>query len=691
MNYSHLNQRDGRLHCEGVDLETLASRYGTPLYVYSLAALREQFRKIDGAFGAVAHRICFSVKTCSNLSLLSRLVSWGAGVDIVSGGELERALLAGANPAAVVFAGVGKSEDEIARAVEAGILFFSVESEPELRRIDEVARRLGLRARVALRVNPDVDARTHHYITTGKKETKFGVDPDTAFALYGLIRSMPALEAAGVQMHIGSQLLDGQPYLEALDTLLALVARLRGELGLSSLRHLDMGGGLGIRYREQEAELDVARLAPAIIERVRPTGLELILEPGRFIAGPSGLLLTRVEYVKRTPAKTFVIVDAAMNDLIRPSLYGAHHEIRPVRAASGPGETVSVVGPVCESGDFLALDRAMPPALQGDLLVVEDAGAYGMAMASNYNSRRRAAEVLVDGDGAQLIRRRENPGDLVRCELPFVNAGGRQTVSFTKMTGTGNDFVVVDDREERFPVDCARVRALCVRQTGVGADGVILVQRSDKADFRMRILNADGSEAEMCGNGARCAVLFARRRGIVRADACAFETGAGLIRAQIHGADVTVELGAPRDLKFDIALSVGGSGLTLHSVNTGVPHVVAFDADADGESIVPLGRAIRRHEFFAPAGTNVNFVRVLGPDAIRVRTYERGVEDETLACGTGMSASALVSTLRRGVRSPVTVHTRGGDLLRVEVDGAGGPIRLTGAAREVFEGEITVS
>lgn len=405
--------RDGVLHAEGVALTAIADRHGTPTYVYSRAAIEARWQAFDQGFARLPHLICYAVKANSNLAVLGVLARLGSGFDIVSVGELERVLRAGGDPAKVVFAGVGKREDEIARALEVGIRCFNVELVPELERIHEVARRMGVRAPVALRVNPDVDARTHPYIATGMKQNKFGIPGEEALSVYERAARMPHLKVVGIGCHIGSQLTEVGPFDDAVAKVLDLVHQLRAR-GVE-IEHIDIGGGLGIQYRDEEPPA-VDAYAELICRRLAGQVREVLMEPGRAIVGNAGILLTRVEYVKQTPEKRFVIVDAAMNDLIRPALYEAWHEILRVRRDSeAPAVPCDVVGPVCETGDFLARDRTIAAA-QGELLAVMSAGAYGFSMSSNYNARPRAAEVMVDGARAHLVRARETVGQLLAGE-----------------------------------------------------------------------------------------------------------------------------------------------------------------------------------------------------------------------------------------------------------------------------------
>jgi len=405
---------DGVLHCGDVPLPELARRFGTPLYVYDVRHIEARVFSFREAFAGVEHLLAYSVKANGNLSILRRIGALGCGADVTSGGELYRATRAGIAPGDIVFAGVGKTAEEMRHALELGIYGFNVESAGELRRLDEVAAGMDVRAPFAIRVNPDVRSPTpHEYTATGHAATKFGIPLSEAAELYRWAATRPHLYARGVDVHIGSQIVDPEPYLQALQRVLTLVGELEG-FGVA-LEYLDIGGGYGISY-DTGPSLDVDALAARVVPRVRAAGLRLVLEPGRSVAGGAGVLLTRVEYVKRA-GKTFVIVDGGMSELIRPSHYGGYHAIERVDARTLRGvEPVDVVGPICETGDFLARDRSMEVPEAGELLAVRTAGAYGFAMASNYNGRRRPAECMVDGDRATLIRRRETLEDLVRGE-----------------------------------------------------------------------------------------------------------------------------------------------------------------------------------------------------------------------------------------------------------------------------------
>ena len=405
---------DNDLYCEQVALADVAAQVGTPAYVYSSQTILTNYRAYDEAFGALPHTVCYAVKANSSLAVLALLAKAGAGFDIVSGGELARVLAAGGDPSRVVFSGVGKTAAEVEYALNHGIHSFNCESEPELALLDAMAARRGVKAGFSIRVNPDVDAATHPYIATGLSQNKFGIAIERARAVYEQARTFADLSAEGVSCHIGSQILDPSPLLEAVDMLVELARQLRAEG--CPIRHLDLGGGLGISYRPGEEAPAVAKFVEGLRDRLGNAGLSVMVEPGRSIVGPAGVLLTRVLYRKQNGTKEFMVVDAAMNDLIRPALYHAHHEIVPLRKNGLPPVTADVVGPICESGDFLARDRLMANAMPGDYLAVCAAGAYGFVQSSNYNSRPRAPEVLVEGAGYRVIRERETYLDLMRGE-----------------------------------------------------------------------------------------------------------------------------------------------------------------------------------------------------------------------------------------------------------------------------------
>ena len=415
---NHFEYRNGEMFAEGVSLKRIAREVGTPAYVYSLATLKRHFKVFDEAFTKVRHIVCFSVKANSNLALLRSFAKQGSGFDIVSGGELFRALKVGADPKKIVFSGVGKKKEEIEYALNTGILMFNVESEQELLALNDIALGIGKRAPISLRVNPDVDPQTHPYISTGMKKAKFGVDIKKSLETYRTAISLKNVEVVGVDCHIGSQLTSITPFVDALAKVREYLDRvLAGEMKRegAQIRYLDLGGGLGIHYHDETPPLP-DEYAKAIIQGLEGLDVTLILEPGRVIVGNAGILLTEVQYIKETDTKKFVIVDSGMNDLIRPALYGSYQAIQPVVDNQAQKIVVDVVGPICETGDFFAKDREIPRPQRGDLLAVMSAGAYGFTMASNYNSHPKPPEVLVDGEKYYVVRKRESFEDLIRGE-----------------------------------------------------------------------------------------------------------------------------------------------------------------------------------------------------------------------------------------------------------------------------------
>lgn len=406
--------KENELHCEGIPIWEIAEKVGTPFYLYSYHTLVRHFTVFDDAFKGIPHLVCYSAKSNSNLTLLRLFVNLGGGVDIVSGGELYRAVHAGADPQKIVFSGVGKREDEIEYALKAGILMFNVESSQELQAINEVAGRMGKKAPISIRVNPDIDPKTHPYISTGLKQNKFGIDILRAPMAYRLASQLPNLKVIGIDCHIGSQLIEVEPVLQALKKLKGLVETLRKEG--QDIQYLDLGGGLGITYEDEEPPHPV-EYASTILEEIRGFDCTLVLEPGRVIVGNAGILISKVLYTKENEEKRFVIVDAGMNDLVRPSYYGSYHNILPVKGEKREEMVADVVGPICESSDFLAKGRKLPNLRSGELIAVMSSGAYGFSMSTNYNSRPRVAEVLVKNDQMFVIRKREDYEDLVRGEV----------------------------------------------------------------------------------------------------------------------------------------------------------------------------------------------------------------------------------------------------------------------------------
>ncbi len=668
---------DGELYCETVKVREIASHDRTPFYLYSRKTISDHYRKLDNAFSPVPHLICYSLKANSNIAICRILAQMGAGADITSGGELYKAKMAGMPPEKIVYAGVGKTREEIKYAIENGILMFNVESVQELYAINETAAAFGKKASVAFRLNPEVEIDTHTYTKTGTSENKFGIAAEELEELFMQRDKFSNVEMKGIHVHIGSQIADIQPYIKSVSKAADFAKTLKSR-GIN-LEWLNIGGGMGIIYKDEKPST-AAEFAHAVLPLAEPTGLKLIIEPGRFIMGNAGILVTKVLYIKKSKSRRFVVVDAGMNDLIRPALYQAYHDIKPLTLPSKgrESEVVDVVGPICESGDFFAMDRDMPRVGQGDLLAVFSVGAYGFSMASNYNSRPRTAELLVEGASFRLIRERETYNDLV--------CGERHR--FTKMCASGNDFIVIDNRSEIYPDGSVLASGLCKRCHSVGADGLLLLENGKSpGNLKMRIFNPDGSEAEMCGNGMRCIAAFAYKERISGREA-RFETLAGIISTEVTGDEVKIKMSDPSDIEISLKLSVDGKEYPASFINTGVPHTVIVVDKVDKIAVESSGRKIRCLERFQPEGTNVDFVEVVNEEEICLRTYERGVEAETLACGTGAAASAVICCLLGKVKAPVEVKTKGGSTLKVHFKKNGGikDVYLQGDAVFVYDG-----
>ncbi len=681
----YFEYKSGELFAENVSIKALAERFGTPLYVYSKATLARHYKVFDESLGTHPHKICYAVKANSNLGVLSVLAELGAGFDIVSGGELERVLAAGGDPKKIVFSGVGKLDWEIRRALEVGIYCFNAESWPELLRLNEIAAQMGKTPEVALRVNPHVDAKTHPYIATGLKESKFGVDIDAALALYEKAAELPHLRFRGVDCHIGSQLTELAPLLAAFDKVYELVKSLKSR-GFD-IRHLDLGGGLGVPYM-QETPPSPGEYATAIRDRFRDNDLEIILEPGRAIVANAGILVSKVEYLKKTQHKNFAIIDAAMNDYMRPALYDAVQNIIPAIPREGKPEIYDVVGPVCETGDFLGKERSLVLE-QGEYLVIRTAGAYGFSMSSNYNSRPRAAEVMVDGDQAYEVRQRETLKSLYAKESRW-NGKKPWDGSFTKMHSLGNDFVIIDGVRQEFNPTPELIQQMGDRHTGIGFDQLLICSHPRRElpkgegginkPFLYKIFNADGTEAYQCGNGARCLAHFIRHSGLSSANEIQVTTKISEMTLKpLPNNMAAATLGIP-----SFSPDVNYQGYVLSTLNIGNPHAVLLVDNVTEAPVDTLGASLQNHEKF-PDRVNVGFMQILNPNEIKLRVYERGV-GETLACGSGASAAVIVGIKRGLLNHTVKVLMPGGEL-QVSWEGETKPVWLMGPISFSYQGK----
>lgn len=684
------------LFAEDVNLRGLAESLETPFYCYSKATLSRHVLVFKEAFAKIPHLICYAVKANANLALLRFFAEQGLGFDLVSGGELFRVLQAGGSAEKCVFSGVGKTAREIEEAILNRVLLLNVESESELLLTNDIAKKMGRTVDIAIRVNPNIDPKTHPYIATGLNQSKFGLPEAAAMDLFETSKKLKNIVAKGVDCHIGSQLTELGPFEDTVDLLSDFILQLRKK-GFP-IEFLDLGGGLGIQYHH-ETPPHPRDYAAILIPKLKPLQVKLILEPGRVIVGNAGVLVTKVLYRKTQGKKNFVIVDAGMNDLIRPALYEAHHDILPVEQHHREREVVDVVGPVCESGDFFAQGRNLPITKPGECLSIMSAGAYAFAMASHYNARPKIPEVLVDGDTFEVIRHRENRFSLIR--------GEEDRLPFAKMHGLGNDFVVFDGRHlNHSELDWNRLsQQLCDRHFGIGADQLLMIRHArhpKKADFALDIFDQDGSQVEMCGNGLRAVAQFLYEEHIFL-DAC--------VRIQLPDRIVSVrhlpenlycvDMGKPivdgkkiptkksgRVVNFPLTFTASGKNheVILTAVSMGNPHAVIFQQmDVRKFPVTEMGPGIEHHAFF-PKRVNVEFVNLIGRKKVRCRVWERGT-GETLACGSGACAIVVAGVLTKRTERQVEVVLPGGSL-QVEWSKKDGHVYLTGSSTRVFEGDI---
>lgn len=680
------NYHNNTLHAEEVPIPDIVQKFGTPCYIYSRATFERHWRVFDDAFAGYPHLICYAVKACSNIGILNLLAKLGSGFDVVSGGELARVLQAEGDPQKIVFSGVGKTIQEMEQALKANIFCFNIESFPELIRLNEVAARLNKKAPIAIRINPDIDVKTHPYIATGLKENKFGIAYEEALHAYQEAAKLSHLKIIGLACHIGSQILEIDPFLTATERMLVLAEKLK-TLGFN-ITHFDVGGGLGVRYQD-EVPPEPKELALALSKKMAGHSLKMIVEPGRVIAANAGILVTKVEYLKLTAHKNFAVVDAGMNDLMRPALYQAWHNILPVQLnQKNESHVYDIVGPVCESADCLAAGRILEIA-QGDLLAIKGAGAYGFSMSSHYNSRPLLPEILIDKNQMHLIREREDYSDLVRKEHKIKEAIN-MPISFIKMQGLGNDFILIDATKNKISLTSTIIRQLADRHFGIGCDQVLLLEASEvkEADFVYRIFNADGSEVEQCGNGARCVGRYIYDRGLSQKEEIILNTLKGKISLrQSANGNIIVDMGVPQIIHSTFSLEVEGENLKLGFVSLGNPHAVLETTDVQIAPVQTQGAKIEKHTYF-PQGVNVGYMEIISPDEINLRVFERGV-GETMACGSGACAAVVVGRLRKKLNQKVKVNLKHGALF-IQWTGENYPVFMEGPAVEVFSGNFSV-
>jgi len=690
----------GSLYAESVSLVEITQRFGTPVYVYSQAAIKRNWQSLYDALKTCLSsppELAYAVKANSNLAVLNQLACLGSGFDVVSGGELQRVLQAGGDPKKIFFSGVGKTSKEIQQAIEAGIACMNIESASELERIEKIAADRNIIVSAALRINPDVDPATHPYIATGLKETKFGIDWQQARELYKNRDHYPHIKWVGIACHIGSQILEVDPFIKALNSLLDIYDELADE-GLC-LEHIDLGGGLGIRYTTEDP-ISLTQFAEAIAETLGNRLMRIVIEPGRFIVGNAGVLVTQVEYLKQQQDKHFAVVDAGMNDLLRPALYQAVHPVWPVELSEDKASAVSydIVGPVCETADCLAKNQKLC-LKEGDYLAVGMAGAYGFSMSSHYNSRPNPPEVMVTEDKYELIRVRETLGDLIKSEQLL----SKPKIKFRKMQALGNDFIVIDNIRQKVPLKPEWIRAMSDRHCGIGFDQALIIEPSGETgiDFFYRIFNPDGTESGQCGNGARCIARFIHEEGLSHKRNLTVATQTSILELELHDETyqaITVMMGIPQLEPSKVPLNVEqyqekypfhyqDKTFYFHALSMGNPHAVIPVDDLLSAPVQAVGNALnqRQVDSLFPEGVNAGFMQLVDPHHLKLRVFERGA-GETRACGSGACAAAVCARRFYNAGKVIIVEQAGGSV-EIRWEGDGKPVFLTGNAVNVFEGE----
>ncbi|MFC1562698.1 diaminopimelate decarboxylase [candidate division KSB1 bacterium] len=687
------------LYWSKVKIRDIAETVGTPFYLYNYNVIKKKFKSVENAFKSVKHILCYALKANSNFSILKMIAGWGYGAEVVSGGELFFALRAGFNPEKIVFSGSGKTEEEIKSGIENNILLFNTESWDEILLINKTAKRSKKLQKILIRVNPDINPGTHPYITTGLKGEKFGIEWKKAEKIFEKTKSLPNIKIAGIHIHLGSQITKKEPFINCSDFIRKFIKTLESS-GIE-LQYINIGGGLGIDYecdfnifgkkaRSKEKSIIAKHWADAFISNNIFNGKIFITEPGRFVMAEGGMIVTKVLYKKRSFNKNFYIVDAGMNDFIRPSLYNAHHNIVPLKKGVEKQLKADVVGPLCESSDFFAKNRNLPIFKKGDLLAILSTGAYGMSLSSNYNSRLKLPEIIIKNDKASVIRNRETKHDLLKnqpAEKIWLNLKRKthpiKEIKFSKFSATGNDFIIIDNRKNIFKgINLKRLfSTICRRKTSIGADGVILISKRNEKCY-ITFYNPDGSVAECCGNGLRAVSVYLKRHKILGTEQ-SVETADGIHEIELGENNPKVRMNISKKSFKERILNIENKKIKGYIIHSGVPHFVIFAKDIEDPKLMDTGKKIRYDKEFRPNGTNVDFVRRENLRKISVRTYERGVEAETLSCGTGAAASAYISRKILNMKLPIKVITKGGILTVSEEKNK---VFLSGEVKEIYSG-----
>lgn len=697
----HIYFKKDNLMVEGIMVEEIIDKVGTPAYIYSKSSFIEKLNQLKDAFTNYSTIICYSVKVCHNTNIIKTFASEGCGADIVSGGELYRALKVGVNPRRIVYSGVGKTDKEIVEAINADILMFNVESEQELERLNLIGKSLKRKVPVSIRVNPDVDAKTHPYITTGIKENKFGIDSGKVIEIFKQADSMSSIEVCGIDLHIGSQLLDPKPYGEAMKIAAGYVKQLKAEN--IDIKYVDVGGGLGVSYKEEHNAISIHEYASMITEPFKDfKDITFILEPGRFLTAEAGMLVTKVQYVKENLyGKRFLIVDTGMHHLIRPPLYGGYHSIIPVRKNTDTMIEADVVGPICESTDFLGKERLIEKVCQNDLLAVTDAGAYGIVLASHYNSHSLPVEVLVDGSGYKVIRRRETYEDLLNGEvIDIKQAPVDMGIKFSKYSALGNDYIVIDPNKNVLNLNPENIKRICDRNFGAGSDGILYGPEFKDGKPVLRIFNPDGSEAEKSGNGIRIFARYLKEKRYVNEGEFEIITKGGNVYVSVLNCDnslIKVDMGDVSFYSTSIPMSgekrevireqiiVDGKALSCTCLTIGNPHCIVEMTDISKDTALKFGSLLENHELF-PNRINVQFMKIIDRNNIKIEIWERGA-GYTLASGSSSCAAASAAFRLGLTENDINVHMPGGTI-KVEIS-ENGNVFMTGSVDSVYEGEFS--
>jgi diaminopimelate decarboxylase len=691
----------GELHWGKVKLSDIAQTVDTPFYLYNYGVIKSAFRRVDNAFNKVDHLLCYAVKANSNLNLLKLIAEWGYGAEVVSKGELFLALKAKFNPEKIIFSGVGKSETEIDYAIKNNILLFNTESWEEIKIIDKFAKKYNKIQKILIRVNPDINPETHPYTSTGLKSDKFGVKWKKAQEIFKKSKNLKNIDLVGIHIHIGSQITKKEPFIKCSKFIKKCIKTLKKSI--INLKYINIGGGLGIDYEydftisdKREKHLTPEEWAEIFLSNSFMKDKIVIIEPGRFVMAEGGILITRILYKKTSFGKNFYIVDAGMNDFMRPTLYNAYHKIIPLVKKDKKQITVDVVGPLCESGDFLAKNRKLPLQKSGDMLAILTSGAYGRCLSSNYNSRLRIPEVLIKNNKFSIIRNKENEYELLRNQsfepiweniknkksIPYIKNKDR-LIPFSKFSATGNDFIIIDNRENI--LKGINLKDLSIhlskRTTSIGADGVIIIQNANKG-YSVLFYNPDGSIPESCGNGIRAVSIFLHKY-VNSLTEQIIESKDGIHYTFIHKNKPEVQMFVFEKSLKKLTVNINNKKLNGHFINSGVPHFVIITENIENQEPMDLAKKLRYSKIFSPDGTNVDFIKKINPNTIILRTYERGVEGETLSCGTGAVASYYIGRRTLKLKSPLNIITRGGKLTVFQ---KGNRIFLSGEVREVFSG-----